>query len=120
MESPKLLNHNIASLGEAALLIWWGVVLAVNPLTIGMGGMGTGLILLGINAVRLLKGLPAKSSTTALGIVALAWGALDQALRLDFWPSFAVLLIVIGLVQIGCLVAQPKNKDSEKTSQDNS
>jgi hypothetical protein len=111
MESTKLLKHNIASLGEAVLLIWWGVVLAVNPLTIGIGAMGTGLILLGVNAVRLLKGLHAKSSTTAFGIVSLTWGALDQALRLDFWPSFAVLLIVIGMVQIGYLIAQPRIKE---------
>ena len=109
MENTQVLNHHIANIADGILLIWWGTVIVVDPLTIGMGAIGTGLILLGVNALRLLRGIPTKPSTTALGLVALIWGALDHTLSLGLWPSFAILLIVIGLVQIGFSLASPKN-----------
>ena len=71
-------NHTFAAFGEGLLLIWWGVVIVVDPLTIGIGAIGSGLILLGVNAARWLKGIPTKRTTTFVGIVALVWGALDQ------------------------------------------
>jgi hypothetical protein len=110
MDSATTLNRTYAAVGEGVLLIWWGIVIVVDPLTIGMGAIGTGLILLGVNAARLLKGIPTKASTTAVGIVALVWGALDQALALRFWPSFAAMLIVIGVVSIGSLLARPRTE----------
>ncbi len=100
MEKVQTWDHNLATIGLGALLIWWGVVMVVNPLTIGMGAIGTGLILLGVNVARLLKGVPTKGSTTAVGIIALVWGALDQALALRLWPSLATMLIVVGVVVI--------------------
>ena len=108
MEPVKSLNHNLAAIGEGALLIWWGIVLLIDPITIGMGAIGSGLILLGVNAARWLTGIPTKRSTTVIGIIALVWGALDQAFALDFWPSFAMLMIVIGAVEIASLAVRPK------------
>jgi len=98
MEKVQTWDRNLATIGLGALLIWWGVVLLVDPLTIGIGAIGTGLILLGINLARLLKGVPTKGSTTVVGTIALVWGALDQALALHLWPSLATMLIVIGVV----------------------
>lgn len=109
MENTQTLNHHIAIIADGILLIWWGTVIVVDPLTIGIGAIGTGLILLGVNALRLLKGIPTKTNTTGYGLVALIWGALHQVLSLHPWPSFALLLIVIGLVQIGFTLASPKN-----------
>ena len=108
MENTKVLNHHIATIADGLLLVWWGVVIVIDPLTIGFGAIGTGLIMLGVNGVRLLKGIPTKTSTTALGLVALVWGILDQVLALHFWPSFAALLIVIGLVQILFSLTNPE------------
>lgn len=101
MDSKKMLNRNLSTVGWGALLIWWGIVVMIDPLTIAMGAIGTGLILLGVNAARSLKGIPSKGSTTVMGIIALAWGALDQARYMLALPpglSFAMILIVIGLV----------------------
>jgi hypothetical protein len=111
MEHAKMLNHQFATLAWGALLIWWGIVIMVNPLTIGMGAIGTGLILLGVNAARSLKGIPARHSTTVVGVIALAWGALDQARFMLGWPagvSFAMMLIVVGLVNVAGLLMRPK------------
>jgi hypothetical protein len=100
MEDKGKTNHSIATVGWGLLLIWWGISLAVGPITIGMSAVGTGLILLGANGARLLRGIPAVTSTTVVGLTALVWGALDTTLGLSFGASFAVLLIVIGFFVI--------------------
>ena len=41
MDRTKKLNHRFASVGWGLLFIWWGVVIMVDPLTIGMGAIGT-------------------------------------------------------------------------------
>jgi hypothetical protein len=79
MDRTKRLNHRFASVGWGLLFIWWGVVIMVDPLTVGMGAIGTGLILLGINAGRSWMDVPIRDSTTTWGIIFLAWGALDVA-----------------------------------------
>jgi len=114
MEAVKSLNHTFAAFGEGLLLIWWGVVMMVDPLTIGIGAIGTGVIFLGVNAARWLNGIPTKRATTVIGIIALVWGALDQAFTLSFESSFAVLLIVTGAVVIGLLLAFPKREQPEQ------
>jgi hypothetical protein len=96
MDEKKSENHVIATVGWALLLIWWGISFAIGPITIGMSAIGTGLIMLGVNAYRSLRGIPTPGSTTALGVIALVWGTLDTAFALRFEASLAVLLIVIG------------------------
>ncbi|MBI5304735.1 MAG: hypothetical protein HY868_21555 [Chloroflexi bacterium] len=108
MNNPQTLNRTFATIGDGALLIWWGIVIAIDPLTIGIGGIGTGLILLGVNAARWLKSIPTNGSTTAIGVIALVWGVFDQALALRFEASFATMLIVIGVVVIASLLTRPK------------
>lgn len=108
MDNIKATNHNLAVIGWGALLVWWGISLIIGPITIGMSAVGTGLILLGVNAARALNGIPTNRSTTAWGIVALVWGILDHSLTLSFERSFAALLIVIGVVTIGSLLTRPQ------------
>jgi hypothetical protein len=110
MYSTKTLNHNFATIGEGALLIWWGVVIMVDPLTLGMGAIGTGLILLGVNAARLLSHIRIRRTTNVFGIITLAWGILDTVFHPRFGASFALLLIVIGSVTISSLLARPKKE----------
>lgn len=98
MENKANLNHVLATVGNGALLIWWGVAILIDPITIGITAIGTGLICLAVNAVRMLVGIPPKRSTTVFGLIALVWGTLDQAFMLSFGLSFAVLMIVIGCV----------------------
>lgn len=116
MNSTKKLNRTYAAIGESALLIWWGIVIVVDPLTIGIGAVGTGLILLGVNAARYLSRIPTRRATTAVGIIALVWGALDHVLALRFWPSFATLLIVIGVASIASLLVPTKTEQPSQTA----
>ena len=100
MDTKKAFNHNLSIFGWGALFVWWGVAIMVNPITFGMGIMGTGLIMLGINAIRIMKGINPVGSTTNIGLTILAWGALDELrFRMGLPPelSFALMLFVIGL-----------------------
>src|SRR5512139_3973447 len=99
-EAKAAVNHTIATTGLGLLLIWWSIVIIAGPLTIGMGAVGTGLILLGINLVRVVKGIPTLGSTTTAGIVALLWGGLEVVFDPPLGTSLALLLFVIGVVMI--------------------
>jgi len=104
----EALNRTYAMIGWGALFVWWGISIIIGPITIGMSAVGTGLILLGVNAARWLKGIPINGSNTPVAVVAIVWGALDHTLRLSFGASTATLMIVIGLVVIASLVIHPK------------
>jgi hypothetical protein len=104
MENNKVWNHNLAMIGWGALLIWWGTVIVVDPLTFGIGAIGMGLILLAVNGARRLKGIPTVGSTTIVGVISLAWGLLTHVFSLHDEKAIAALLIVIGVVMIAALL----------------
>jgi hypothetical protein len=107
MEQIKSLNRTCEAVGWGALLILWGATILFDFIPFGIGVAGTGLILLGVNAVRALNHLPTKSDNSVLGILMLAWGGLELArpiLHLMFksadldWAIFAILLMGLGLI----------------------
>lgn len=102
MGNTRTLNRKFKTIAWGALFIWWGITLLFEFLPDGTGAIGTGLILLGLNAARSLNGIPTNSFSITAGILALVWGGLDLAqsvLRLPFeLPVFASLLIVLGMI----------------------
>ena len=104
VKSSKL-NISLEAVAWGALLVWWGVTELVAGLPKGMGALGVGLILLGVNAARRLSGAPISVFSTFLGVLALVWGGLDlvaSVLNLPFeMPTFAILLIVLGAMLLG-------------------
>ncbi len=105
MTNTQSVNHQIATVGWSALLVWWGISLMVGPITIGMSAVGTGLILFGVNAARSRYAIPPNPANYSVGIIALVWGILDHVFALRFESSLAVLLILIGIVTLGTLLA---------------
>lgn len=105
MNSTNTLNRNLEAIAWGTLFIWWGITELVSALPDGTGAIGVGLILLGLNAVRSLNGIPTSGFSTTLGILALVWGGLELAgsvLSLPFeLPVFAILLITLGLLLLG-------------------
>jgi hypothetical protein len=105
----KKQNRAVSSISWGLLSILWGVTILFDFIPFGFGILGTGLLLLGVNALRSLGGLPARGDNTVLGILALVWGGLELArplLRLlsestDWdWGIFAILLMVLGGIRI--------------------
>jgi hypothetical protein len=102
-EKTRRLKDRFETVAWGLLLILWGVTVLVDFVPLGLGILGTGVILLGLNGVRALKGQPTKGDTTVLGLTGLVWGVLDLerlALHLPFDLSifgfFAIWLIILG------------------------
>ena len=108
MDHAKTLNHTIATIGWGALFVWWGISILIGPITIGMSAIGTGLILLGVNAARSLKGIPINNSNVPVAIIAIVWGVLDTVFNPRFELSFALMLIVIGVIVMASLLTHPE------------
>ena len=114
MENTRTLNRNLEMVAWGAFFIWWGVTELFQFLPHGTGAIGIGLIWLGLNAARALKGIPTSGLTTALGILALVLGGLELAisvLHLPFeLPVFAILLIVLGVILLARELLRSKNE----------
>ena len=102
MDRQQMSNATLETLAWGAFFIWWGITQLIPSLPDGIGALGVGVILLGLNAARSLNGLPTSGFTVALGILALVAGGLDlvgAVLHLPFEiPIFPVLLIVLGVI----------------------
>jgi hypothetical protein len=103
MKNKHTLDSRLEAIAWGVLLVWWGLRWwPLMSLPNGAGLLGAALILLGLNAARALKGIPAKSATTTIGILALVSGGL--LLLFDVWhvsfeiPIFEASLIVLGVI----------------------
>ncbi len=105
MDNSQVRNRTFEGLAWGAFFIWWGITELFPFLPRGTGALGFGLILIGLNGVRSLNGMPMSWFTITLGILALVLGGLELAgalLSLPFEiPVFAVLLIVLGVIVLG-------------------
>jgi uncharacterized membrane protein HdeD (DUF308 family) len=115
MENTRKLNPDLGTIAWGALLILWGITEMFKSLPEGMGAVGIGLILLGLNLARSIKGQPTSGFTTTFGILALLLGALQLArpyLHLSFeLPIFAILLLTLGLILLGSALREGKNHE---------
>ncbi len=114
MERIQTINRGYEGLAWGAIFIWWGITELFRSLPDGTGVLGLGLILLGVNAVRTLNGVPVSGFSVTLGILAVVWGVLELAgafLSLPFHlPVFAILLIVLGVLVLGGSLTGHTNK----------
>ena len=113
MENTRKLNPDLGTIAWGALLILWGITEMFKSLPEGMGAVGIGLILLGLNLARSVKGQPTSGFTTTFGILALLLGGLQLArpyLHLSFeLPIFAILLLTLGLILLGSALRGDKD-----------
>ena len=118
MDDLKILNHRYETVAWGLLAMLWGVTILFNFIPFGIGVLGTGLILLGVNTVRSIHSLPIRSDNTLFGLFMLAWGTLELArpvLHVLFkssdldWVIFAILLIGLGLISFIRGFLHPRN-----------
>jgi hypothetical protein len=98
MEDTGALNHRYSLVGWGALFVWIGAVsfLPGSRLPFGLGLLGIGVILLGINLARRgIHKIPANGTDITLGVIAFALGAAELFRSLALIP---ISLIAIGLV----------------------
>lgn len=107
MDNVKTLNRKYETVAWGLLAILWGITILFDFIPFGVGVLGTGLVVLGINAVCSLNALPTRDENTGFGVLMFAWGGLELVrpiLRVLFesadldWVIFAILLIGLGLI----------------------
>lgn len=107
MDNTKRMNNRYQSVARGLLAILWGATILFDFLPFGVGLIGSGLILIGVNVVRAINNLPIKNDNAVIGTLALAWGGLELArpfLRQQFpsadldWVIFAILLVGFGVI----------------------
>jgi hypothetical protein len=102
MDTAQTKDRNYESIAWGLLLLWWGITELGSFLPEGVGAIGVGLILLGLNGARALNGIPTSRFSITLGILAMVLGVLQLAgsvLNLPFdLPVFAILLITYGVI----------------------
>ncbi|MBI5878928.1 MAG: hypothetical protein HZB53_14860 [Chloroflexi bacterium] len=113
MNKPRTINLDFETLAWGTLILWWGIRWLFAFLPNGTGLIGTGLILLGLNAARSLSGIPIKASTTAVGILALVLGAglvlTTSVLHLSVeLPVFETLLMGLGVIVLARAFKKPE------------
>ena len=110
MEPVQTSNRNLDTIAWGAFFIWWGITELFGSLPTGVGAVGVGLILLGLNIFRSMKGIPVSGFTTVLGILTLAWGGLEVlGLSLEL-PVFAIMLIVLGVSLVAGQLVESRNQ----------
>jgi len=91
----KDLNHRLETVGWGLFLIMLGGFALVRGVPEGTWLIGAGLIMLGLNAVRLMVGIRASWFTLIIGTIALLSG-LGSVYGIDI-PVGPLLIILIGL-----------------------
>jgi hypothetical protein len=104
MNEINTLNQRYETIAWGAFFVLLGVLFFVpGPLLpYGIGMLGIGVILLGLNLARSLSHIPVRGFSVTLGLLALLEGAVSLLralvgiqLKLPFFP---LLLIVIGAI----------------------
>jgi hypothetical protein len=107
MDNTQFFNRKLQRVGWGLLAILWGGTILFDFVPFGVGLIGTGLILFGVNIVRSINHVSTENDNAIFGSLALAWGGLELArpwlhrlfpsADLD-WAIFAMLLIGLGLI----------------------
>ena len=105
MENTRKSSLDLGTLAWGALFILWGLTEMFTTLPKGIGALGIGVILVGLNLARYWTGQRVSRFSTVLGVLALLLGALELAqpiLHLTFeLPIFAILLLALGAILLG-------------------
>jgi hypothetical protein len=114
MENTRKSTLEFGTIAWGALFILWGLTEMFTSLPKGIGALGIGVILLGLNLARRWTGQRVSSFSTTVGALALLLGALELAqpyLHLSFeLPIFAILLLALGAIILGRAILPGKNE----------
>lgn len=107
-------NRKYETIAWGAFFIWWGITSLWRTLPEGVGAIGIGVILIGLNVARYVSRIPTSSFTIFLGALALTLGGFDllrALLHLEIeLPFFPLLLIVIGVVWLARGLVSPTQR----------
>ena len=107
MDNKTVRTRDMEPLAWGLLLIWWGFTELANFIPKGGGWVGVGLILLGVNSARSLKGMRLDCFSISFGLIAFIAGGRELALHTGAQP-FILSGLAIVLVGLGALMLAPE------------
>ncbi len=114
MENTRKSALDLGTIAWGALFILWGITEMFTSLPKGIGALGIGVILVGLNLARSWTGQRVSSFSTTVGILALLLGGLELAqpyLHLSAeLPVFAILLLALGVIILGRAIVAGKRE----------
>jgi len=116
-------NRKLETLAWGLLLIWLGVWWAVpgdsEIFPAGIGAIGVGAILLGLNLARWIKDIPINLCSTVLGITFFTLGGLELACGFLSFPSCEPSVLGILLISFGAVLLTRELRGIRKTGFEN-
>jgi hypothetical protein len=107
MDAIKTGNNRFETLAWGLLFVWlgaWWGFLENSMLPGGSGALGVGLIMLGLNVARRLKGIPISVCSTAFGVLFLLLGLMKLVNVARRCPMCNVNLFALFLILLGGIV----------------
>ena len=107
MDKTQFSSNKLKRVAWGLLAILWGTTILFDFIPFGIGLIGSGLILIGVNIIRAMNNLSIENDNGMIGTLALAWGGLELGrpfLRQLFpsadldWVIFAILLVGFGAI----------------------
>lgn len=96
--NPSDTGRRLDQIGWGIFLIMIGAIWLLPGVPQGTWLLGTGVLLLALNAIRYRSGIQWSGVSIALGVLALAAGLADMSgMKLPFFP---ICLIVIGIALV--------------------
>ena len=114
MNDKMSINKHYLTITWGLLFLWPGILMIIpgnqGPLFL----LGVGVILLGINLLRIMRGIPINAFSTTLGGLVSGLG-LVAIFRVELnIPAFHLQLIPVVLIVIGLYLIIPSNKNNEQ------
>ena len=122
MKTEDQITNRYTAIAWGLLFILWGATILFDFIPFGVGLLGSGLIFLGANGMRLLNGFPIKTQNNTIGILASSWGLLELGrpilqqlfITADLdWAIFAILLVELGLISLTRELLRPDRGNVE-------
>ena len=116
MNDIKSLNKRYVAIAWGSLFLWLGILMIVPGNQSPIFVLGAGIILLVLNLVRHLRGIPVSAFSITLGYLAIGLGLVATFRTVLNIPPFELPLLPTVLVIIGLYVLIPGPKNQELKS----
>jgi hypothetical protein len=116
MNDLKFINKRYTTIAWAILSLWLGILMIIPGNQSPIFVLGTGVILLGLNLVRLVSRIPVSIFSITLGCLAVGLGLVAMFRTVLNIPPFELPLLPTVLIIIGLYVLIPSVKNREQQS----
>jgi hypothetical protein len=110
MNDLNSLNKRFSAFAWGAFFIWMGVLMVIPGNQSPVFVLGAGILILGLNLARFLRGIPPSPFSITLGCLAVGLGLVAMFRTVLHIPAFELPFIPTALIVLGLYVLIPGPK----------